>query len=291
MPLDQPEPETTTSRKSSARPEDGEGAQMGFLDHLEELRRRLFYSTVAIFAVATVLFLQKDWVFDTVLFGPRRLDFIAYRAWCSLSHFVGAGDAFCVKEIGYELINTTMMGNFTTHIMVSLIGGFVLAFPIVAGQIWFFIRPALKTRERQAARGIGLATSGLFFAGVLFGYYIIVPFSLQFLGNYELGDVASRISVSSYMKTVVSIVVAAGLVFQLPIAVYFLSRIGLVTPELLRKYRKHAVVAILIVAAIITPPDVTSQILVSIPVLLLYEISIFISRRVAQQAAANTQVP
>ena len=260
---------------------------MGFLDHLEELRRRLFYSAISIFAVATLLFLQKDWVFDTVLFGPRRLDFAAYRAWCWLSHVVGAGDAFCVKEIGYELINTTMMGNFTTHIMVSLVGGFVLSFPLVAAQIWFFIRPALKLRERQAARGIGLATSGLFFTGVLFGYYIIVPFSLQFLGNYTLGDVASRISVTSYIKTLVSIVVAAGLVFQLPIAVYFLSKLGLVTPEWLRKYRKHAVVGILIVAAIITPPDVTSQILVSIPVLLLYEVSILISRRVVRASASQ----
>jgi len=282
MPLDQPE-----SQENPARSRDGEGAQMGFLDHLEELRRRLFYSAISIFAVATFLFLQKDWVFDTVLFGPRRLDFAAYRAWCWLSHAVGAGDAFCVKEIGYELINTTMMGNFTTHIMVSLVGGFVLSFPLVAAQIWFFIRPALKLRERQAARGFGLATSGLFFTGVLFGYYIIVPFSLQFLGNYSLGDVASRISVASYIKTLVSIVVAAGLVFQLPIAVYFLSKLGLVTPEWLRKYRKHAVVGILIVAAIITPPDVTSQILVSIPVMLLYEVSILISRRVAREAASQ----
>ena len=182
-----------------------------------------------------------------------------------------------------------MMGNFTTHIMVSFIGGFVLSFPLVAAQIWYFIRPALKLRERQAARGIGLATSGLFFTGVLFGYYIIVPLSLQFLGNYTLGDVASRISVASYMKTVVSIVVAAGLVFQLPIAVYFLSKLGLVTPEVLRKYRKHAVVGILVVAAIITPPDVTSQILVSIPVMLLYEVSILISRRVV--GAAKSQTP
>lgn len=262
---------------------------MGFLDHLEELRRRLFYAAISIVAMATVLFLQKDWVFDTVLFGPRKLDFAAYRAWCWLSHTIGAGEALCVQEIRYELINTTMMGNFTTHIMVSFIGGFVLSFPLVAAQIWYFIRPALKLRERQAARGIGLATSGLFFTGVLFGYYIIVPLSLQFLGNYTLGDVASRISVASYMKTVVSIVVAAGIVFQLPIAVYFLSKLGLVTPEVLRKYRKHAVVGILVVAAIITPPDVTSQILVSIPVMLLYEVSILISRRVV--GAAKSQTP
>ena len=274
MPLDQFD-ETTREK------------EMGFLDHLEELRRRLFYSAAAILAGGIALFVSKDFLFETVLFGPRRTDFVSYRAWCWLSEQVGAGDALCVQEIGYELINTTMLGNFTTHILVSAIGGLVVAFPIVFRQFWLFVRPALKDGEVRAARGIGAATTFLFFLGVLFGYYVIAPLSLQFLGNYELADVEARISVMSYMKTVASISLAAGLLFQLPVLVYFLAKAGLVTAEGLKGYRKHALVAILVIAAIITPPDLTSQILVSLPVLLLYEIGIVIARRVERKAAAT----
>ncbi|MDA0728270.1 MAG: twin-arginine translocase subunit TatC [Bacteroidetes bacterium] len=253
-------------------------AHMGFLDHLEELRKRLFISALAVLVGAVALFVQKDWVFDRILFGPRNIDFITYRAWCGLSHALGSGDALCVDKIGYELINTTMLGNFSAHIIVSLVGGVIVAFPVIIHQIWAFVRPALKQGERQAARGAGLASSVLFMAGVAFGYFGIAPLSLQFLGNYELGDVASRIAVMSYVKTVASITLAAGLVFQLPVLVFFLSKAGLVTADMLRSYRRHALVVILALSAVITPPDVTSQILVSLPVLVLYELGIVIAR-------------
>ena len=254
-------------------------AQMGFLDHLEELRRRLFISVVAVVGSAVVLFVKKDWVFDAILFGPRNPEFISYRGWCALSHAMGSGDALCVESISYELINTTMLGNFSAHIIVSLVGGIILAFPVLIHQAWAFVRPALKSQERNAARGAGLASSLLFLAGVGFGYFLIAPLSLQFLGNYELGDVASRIAVMSYVKTVASITLAAGIVFQLPVFIYFLSKAGLVTAPMLKSYRRHALVAILALSAVITPPDVTSQILVSMPVLLLYEMGIWIARR------------
>lgn len=273
MALDQPDEQPTND------------VEMGFLDHLEELRKRLFYSAFFIVTGAITLFLLKDWLFDVVLFGPRKLDFITFRAWCRLSEWVGAGDALCVKSINYELINTTMLGNFTTHILVSAIAGFIAAFPAVFWQGWLFIRPALKESERKSARGIVFSSSMLFFLGVGFGYYIVAPLSLQFLGNYELADVQSRISVTSYMKTVASITLASGLVFQLPVLVYFLSRAGLVTPELLKSYRRHALVAILILAALITPPDVTSQVLVALPVLVLYEFSVWVSRWVHRKKA------
>jgi sec-independent protein translocase protein TatC len=271
MALDQPEDENL------------QDVEMGFLDHLEELRKRLFWSAAFILTGGIALFISKDWLFETVLFGPRRTDFISFRGWCWISNKIGAGDALCVREINYELINTTMLGNFTTHILVSAIGGFILSFPLVFWQGWLFLRPALKDRERQAARGIGLSSSLLFFFGVAFGYLIIAPLSLQFLGNYELGDVQARISVMSYMKTIASITMASGLIFQLPVVVYFLSRAGLITPEILKSYRKHALVGILVIAAVITPPDVTSQLLVAMPVLILYEISIAISRRVVKR--------
>ena len=253
--------------------------QMGFLEHLEELRGRLFKSILAICIVSGFLFYKKDWVFDIVLFGPRNPDFFSFKMWCRLSELIGAGDKLCVSEIKYELINTSMLGNFTAHILVSIFGRLIVAFPYISMQIWGFIKPALKEKERKSIRGLGFASSLLFFSGVAFGYWGIVPLSLQFLGGYELGDVAARIAVMSYVKTVATIAFASGIIFQLPVVVYFLSRAGIVTAELLRKYRKHALVGILILAAIITPPDLTSQILVSIPVLLLYEIGILIARR------------
>lgn len=259
--------------------------EMGFLDHLEELRRRLFWALLAVVGSGGVLFMSKDWLFDTVLFGPRRPDFWTFRMLCQLSESIGAGSTLCVTEINYELINTTMLGNFTTHILVSFIGGIILSFPFLFSQVWAFIRPALKPREVKAARGIGAATTLLFFMGVGFGYFIIAPMSLQFLGNYELSDVAARIGVMSYMKTIASITLASGLIFQLPVIIYFLSRAGLVTPELLKSYRRHALVGILVVSAVITPPDLTSQILVSMPVLVLYEVGIVISRRVRKNMA------
>lgn len=271
MPLDQPQ---DTPDKE---------VEMGFLDHLEELRRRLFYAVAAIVVTGGVLFVSKDWLFDTVLFGPRRPDFWTFRMLCQLSETLQLGEALCVTEINYELINTTMLGNFTTHILVSFIGGVILSFPLLTQQVWRFVRPALKPKEVKAARGIGAATTVLFFLGVAFGYFIISPMSLQFLGNYELSDVAARIGVMSYMKTIASITLASGLIFQLPVIVYFLSKAGLVTPELLKSYRRHALVGILVVSAIITPPDLTSQILVSMPVLVLYEIGIVISRRVTKR--------
>ena len=169
MALDQPEEEQERDK------------EMGFLDHLEEMRRRLFWSATFILTAGIVLFIAKDWLFETVLFGPRQTDFISFRGWCWLSQTIGAGASLCVQEINYELINTTMLGNFTTHILVSAIGGFILSFPLVFWQGWLFLRPALKERERLAARGIGLSSSTLFFGGVAFGYFIIAPLSLQFL--------------------------------------------------------------------------------------------------------------
>ena len=259
--------------------------EMGFLDHLEEVRKRLFFSAMAIIAGATFLFIQKDWLFNTVLFGPRNENFFSFRAWCKLSELIGAGDKLCVQDISYELINTTMMGNFTAHMIVSLIGGAILAFPFLTIQLWAFVKPALKAPEKKAARGAAAASSMLFFMGVAFGYWGIVPLSLQFLGHYELGDaiagtdVAHRIGVMSYVKTVATISFSSGLIFQLPVLIFFLARAGIVTPKGLKKYRRHALVGILVLSAIITPPDVTSQVMVSMPVLALYELGIVIARR------------
>ena len=262
---------------------------MGFMDHLEELRRRLFYALLGILTGAIVLFVSKDWVFERLIFAPRNPDFITFRAWCALSHLTGAGDRLCVTDIRYELITTTMLGNFSAHILVSAIGGFIVSFPLTFRQIWQFIRPGLHGDEASAVRGVTWAASLLFFVGVCFGYFVIAPLSLQFLGHYEIGDVEPRIALMSYLKTVASITLAAGLIFQVPVLMHFLAKMGLVTPAGLRKFRKHTLVVTLILAAIITPPDLTSQVLVALPVLGLYEIGILQVKRIFKRQQAEAR--
>ena len=187
-------------------------------------------------------------------------------------------------DVAISVQNIDMSGQFSTHIMVSIISGIILAFPFILYQMWAFLKPGLKQKERESARGVVFFSSILFFFGVLFGYYIIAPLSLQFLGSYRVSDaVISSIQLNSYISTLVSITLSTGLVFQLPILVFFFTKIGLITPEFLKQYRKHALVAVLILAAIITPPDITSQILVSLPIMVLYELSIIISRRVIKK--------
>ena len=187
-------------------------------------------------------------------------------------------------NVAISVQNIDMSGQFSTHIMVSIVAGFILAFPFVLYQMWAFIKPGLKLKEQQSARGIVFFSSSLFFLGVIFGYFIIAPLSLQFLGSYRVSEeVVSSIKLASYISTLVSITLSTGLVFQLPILVYFLTKIGLITPEFLKTYRKHALVAVLILAAIITPPDITSQVLVAMPIMILYELSIMISRRVIKK--------
>ncbi len=260
-------------------------ADMPFLGHLEELRSRLLKSVASVLVFTIIAFLAKDFIVNKIVFGPRNLDFISFKVWCKLSNWLNLGDDLCIKEIPYQIQSTTITGNFTAHIMVSIIVGIIISFPYIFYQLWSFVKPGLRKEEIKAVRGVTFFTSLLFFLGVLFGYFVIVPLSLQFLGNYQFGDTPIITTVLSYMKLVAVISLAAGAVFQLPIVVYFLSKIGLVTPELLKKYRKHALVGIFILAAVITPPDVTSQVLVAIPVLFLYEVSIVVSRRVQKNNA------
>jgi len=263
-------------------------SEMPFLGHLEEMRSRILKAVVAVLIFTVVAFLAKDYIINDVVFGPRNVDFISFRAWCKLSHLLTLGNELCVTEIPYQIQSTTITGNFTAHIMVSIIVGIIISFPYIFHQIWSFIKPGLRKEEIKTVQGITFFTSLLFFLGVFFGYFVIVPLSLQFLGNYQFGDTPVITTVLSYMKLVAVISLAAGMIFQLPIFVYFLSKIGLVTPSILKKYRKHALVGIFVLAAIITPPDITSQILVAIPVLFLYEISIIVSRRVQKNNDAKS---
>ncbi|HLV63554.1 twin-arginine translocase subunit TatC [Galbibacter sp.] len=257
--------------------------EMSFLDHLEVLRWHLIRSTLAVVIVGIVAFIAKDFIFDTILFGPKKAEFPTYQFFCQISRSLGLDESFCDGP-DFRIQSRQMAGQFSAHIWTSIWAGFILAFPYILWEVWRFISPGLYENERKNSRGFILIASLLFFVGVLFGYYVISPLSINFLANYKVSqEVFNDIDLASYISTVRSSVIACGLIFELPILMYFLTKIGLVTPEFLRKYRKISIVVVLILSAVITPPDVASQIIVAIPILLLYELSIYISKIVLKR--------
>lgn len=261
---------------------DGE-AEMSFLEHLEELRWHIIRSILAIVILMIAAFLFKDFIFNKVILAPKNPGFFTNRLLCNLGKILHT-DLLCINSKPFELINIKMAGQLTTHIAVSMVAGLIVAFPYVLWEFWKFFRPALYPTEKQHARGAVLAATLLFFTGVLFGYYLLSPLSVHFLTTYEISpEVTNQINIRSYIGTLSSICLATGLVFEVPIITFFLTKIGIITPEFLVKYRRYAVVIIFILSAIITPPDVFSQVLVGIPLLLLYEVGIIISRRVVKQ--------
>lgn len=264
--------------------DDGDEAEMSFLDHLEILRWHLVRIVICLGLFSFLAFIFKSIVFDLIVLAPKESDFVTYRAFCSISHFLGMGDKLCFKDVSFQLININMSGQFSMHILVSFIAGIVLSFPYILFEIWRFIKPGLKSKERNFARGMVFWASLLFLSGISFGYFLIAPLSVQFLGGYQVSElVSNQISLSSFISTVTSITLACGILFQLPILIYFLAKVGLITSSLLKTYRKHSIIIVLILSAIITPPDITSQILVTIPLIILYEISIWIASRVEKK--------
>ncbi|MGV6846551.1 MAG: twin-arginine translocase subunit TatC [Lutibacter sp.] len=251
--------------------------EMSFLEHVEELRWHLVRSTLAVFFFGIIAFLLKGFIFDTIIFAPKDPNFITYRFFCKASRFFGA-NGLCITEIPFKFQSLAMAEQFSVHIWTSITAGFILAFPFIIWEFWKFISPGLYEKERKNARSFIIISSFLFFLGVLFGYYVITPLSVNFLGNYSVSNLVERnIKIGSYISLLRSTVLASGLIFELPIVMYFLTKIGLVTPDFLKTYRKHALVVVLIVAAVITPPDIISQVIVTIPIMGLYEVSIFIS--------------
>jgi len=258
-------------------------ADMSFLEHVEALRKHLIRAILAIITFAVVAFFFKDFIFNTVLFAPKTPDFFTNDLMCRIGKSFGVS-SICINQVPFNIINIKMTGQFMTHITVSMIVGLVVAFPFIFNEFWKFLKPALKKKEIKHSRGAVLAASFLFSLGALFGYYLIVPLSLNFLGNYTVSaGVVNQINLSSYIQTFTSVVLASAVVFELPVLIFFLSKIGLVTPSFLKKYRKHSIVIILALSAIITPPDVFSQILVTLPLIVLYEIGIGISKRVEKR--------
>lgn len=250
--------------------------EMPFFDHLEELRWHLVRSSIALVSFAILVFIFKDFVFTHVIFSIQDKSFPTYRFFCYMSPLT------CMEPSELD-INTVQLGErFFTHLRVSFWLGFIMSFPYIFWEFWRFISPGLYSNERKAAKGIVFSCSTLFLLGVLFGYFIIAPFGFKFLGGYTLSEqdiVSPTTTLSSFVGYLTNFTIPTGLVFQLPIVVFFLARIGLVTPEVMKKYRRHAIVIIMLFSAIITPPDMVTQILIGIPIFFLYELSIIICRR------------
>lgn len=253
--------------------------EMSFLDHLEELRWHLIRIVLAIVIIGTAAYISSKFIFDKIIFAPLDMSFPTYDFLCATANFINVDTTFCNDKIPLILQNRTMAGQFSADIWTAILGGFIIAFPYIIYELWKFISPALHPSERKHSRGFIIISSILFFIGVLFGYYIICPLSINFLANYSIStQVDNQIDISSYIGLVRASVLASGLIFELPIIIYFLTKIGLVTPEFLKKYRKYALVIVLILSAIITPPDIASQVIVAIPILILYQVSIYISK-------------
>jgi sec-independent protein translocase protein TatC len=252
--------------------------EMSFLDHLEELRWLLVRSSAAVLIMAVATYFFSDYLFDVVLFGPTRPTFFTYRFFCELSHQLGFADSICITEMPFIIQNTEMEGQVNIFVWLCILVGFILAFPYILWQLWGFISPALYEKEKKSARVFIFSSSLLFFLGVIFGYFVVIPMSVNFLATFTVSSmVKNQFTLDSYMGMVKTSILASGLFFELPIIIYFLTKLGLVTPRFLRKYWKYAVVIILIIAAIVTPPDVVSQTIVAVPMLIIYELSILIS--------------
>lgn len=256
---------------------------MSFLQHLEELRWRLVRCAIVILVLAVVIWYFQEEIMVNLFLSMKDKDFVTFRLLCQ---YIGV----CVEEIPVKMQSMTVSGQFTYALMMSFLGGLVVSFPYVFYQIWSFIKPGLKQREKKMVNGLVFYVSLLFFLGILFGYFLVAPLSVQFFGSYQISkQIENNFTIGSYMSTIFSTVFYSGLFFLLPVVSYLLTKIGLINVSFLIKYRKHAIVAILILAAIITPPDIASQIIVSIPIIILYEIGILVSKRAERLAKKEAQ--
>ena len=257
---------------------------MTFGEHLDEVRKILIRVALIFAVLFIVLFAMKGIVLD-VVFAPIRETFPTNRLFAWLAQLLNS-DALNIHPENVELFNNKMAGQFLLHIKSSLVGAFVIAFPYLIYELWLFVKPALPPHQQKQSIRYVIETPVWFIMGLLFGYYIIAPLAVNFLGNYQVSDqISNIIDVSSFMTTVISVSFAAAIAFQLPLLVRLLASIGLITSNGMRQYRKVAVAALLIFAAVITPPDVVSQVLIFVPCYVLYEYGIGIAERIEKQRA------
>lgn len=256
---------------------DEEPKEMSFVDHLEELRWHLIRAVASIFIFSVIAFLAKGFVFHDIILAPSRTDFLSYRVMCELGNKLGM-EAFCIDQLGFTIQSRQMSGQFSMHMLVSVVLGLACAFPYAFWEIWRFVSPGLYPNERKSSQGAVFFVSLLFIMGLLFGYYVVSPISINFLAGYQVDpSIVNEFDLSSYISTLTTLCLSCALMFQMPVIVYFFTKAGLLTPEVMKLYRRHAVIVILVIGAIITPPDVVSQLLISIPLMLLYEASIMVS--------------
>lgn len=260
-------------------------AEMSFFDHLAELRIHLVRSSIAVIFFTIICFIYYDFLFDTIIMGPHKPSFWTYRMMCKIGEYFNMGPGFCITNIPGKIINTEMAGQFTLQINSALMIGLVLGFPYLLWEVWLFIKPALKDSERKSASGFVFYASLLFIVGLLFGYFIVAPLSINFLSNYSISpDIENTITIDSYFSSVATLTLCTGAIFELPIVIYILSQLGIMTPAFMKEKRRYAVVIILLIAAIVTPtPDVPTMLTVSFPLFLLYELSISVSARVQKK--------
>ncbi len=257
-------------------------AEMSFFEHLEVLRWHLIRAVIAVIIFMGLAWSYYDFIFNEIILGPKKSTFWTYRMMCQLAEKFNLGADFCVKDIPIQIINIQMAGQFTLQMNSSLMIGIMIGFPYLLYEVWLFIKPALSEIERKSATGFVFYASVLFALGVLFGYYIITPLSVNFLANWQVSsEIANQITISSYLSSISTITLGTGIIFELPIVIYILSKIGIMTPQFMRTYRKYAFIIILIIAAIVTPtPDALTMLTVTFPLIVLYEISIIIASAV-----------
>lgn len=264
--------------------------EMSFLGHLEELRWHLIRSAAAILIVAIVLFIFQKQVYEEFLLAHRKPDFVTYRFFCDFFKLLGIESGFCTIEFKDSLLSLKPTQQLMNSIWSSVILGLIISFPYLLWELWKFISPGLTVNERKKSRGFIFVASFLFFLGILFSFYVIAPISIHFFYTYQITDlIQNNFTMDSHIGLVTNMLLGVSILFELPVLVYFLTKIGLITPEFLKRYRKHSLVVVLIVAAIITPPDVASQIIVAIPILVLYEASIKVSQWVLKKELKNEQ--
>lgn len=267
-----------------------EEKEMSFIDHLEELRWHFIRSLIVVSIVTIAAFFATQIVFQQIILGPSRPDFVTYKFLCQMADWLNS-PILCIGKLNFKLQSRLLSGQFMMHLTSSVIMGIVVSFPYIVWELWRFIKPGLYPKEQKSARGVVFWVSLLFLLGIMFGYWVVAPLSINFLASYQLSpDILNEFDIVSYVSTLITLVLACGILFQLPVLVFFLASMGLITPQLMITYRRHSIVIILIIAAIITPPDIFSQILVAMPLQVLYEISISICRYVEKKQLKEAQI-
>lgn len=261
--------------------------EMGFIDHLEALRWHLVRSVIAVAIIGIVLFINIDWVFDHIIYGPLRPDFITYSGLCKLGHNLHLGEVLCMPPPNVQMQVTEFGTQFMSSISISIFGGFIIGFPYIFWEFWKFVKPALSQRELNNTRGAIFWVTFFFILGISFGYFLLAPFTFSFLANYKIGTMQAletKPTLNDYIENMTNLLIGTGIAFELPVISFVLTKVGLISSSFLQEYRKYAYVFILVLAALITPsPDWISQTLVAVPLFILFEISIIISKRVENE--------